>query len=88
MGKCVDSLGDTGNITTVDSNWSHKNIEIAEQGKDKTAFSSHHGLRRFQGRPFHQKYAQSTYHLAMEAVLSSAKLEFALVFLEDVLICS
>lgn len=42
--KCIDSLGDATVFSTLDANSGYWQVEIEESDRDKTAFTSHHGL--------------------------------------------
>lgn len=55
-------------------------IEIDDSEKDKTIFASHHGLKRLLKIPFGAKSAPSSIQGAMPIILSTAKLQFALVY--------
>jgi len=88
MDECIDSLGDANIFTTLDANCGYWQIEIADQDKDKTTFTSHHGLYRFVRMPFGLRNAPSTFQRVIDIILSTVKWQYALVYLDDVIIYS
>ena len=88
MDECIDSLGDATVFTTLDANSGYWQIPIAEEDRDKTTFVCHSGLFRFLRMPFGLKNAPATFQRAIDIILSRVKWEFALVYLDDVIIYS
>lgn len=88
MDECIDSLADATIFTTLDANSGHWQIEIREEDKDKTTFTSHHGLFRFTRMPFGLKNAPGTFQRVIDVILSQVKWQYALVYLDDVIIFS
>ena len=88
MDECIDSLGDAGIFSTLDANSGYWQVEIHPEDKDKSAFSSHFGLFRFTRMPFGLRNAPATFQRVMDVILSSVRWQFALVYLDDVIIFS
>lgn len=59
-----------------------------ERSKDLTTFTSHFGLFRFLRMPFGLKNAPATFQRVMNIILSSVHWQFALVYLDDVIVFS
>lgn len=87
-GRVLDTLGDADVIFTMDANFLYSQLEIEKQDQDNTAFSSHHGLHLLKRMPFGQKKALSTFQISMNVILSYAKCQFSLVYLDHVIIFS
>lgn len=88
MDECIDSLGDAVIFTTLDCNSGYWQIPMTEKDKDKTAFISHYGLYRFTRMPFGLKNAPGTFQRAADVILAQVRWQFALVYLDDVIIYS
>ena len=88
MDECMDSLGTAKTFSTLDANSGYWQVEIDPKDRDKTAFTSHHGLYRFIRMPFGLKNAPATFQRAIDVILSSVKWQFALVYLDDIVIFS
>ena len=72
----------------MDANWGYWQIEMDEASKDLTSFVSHHGLFRYKRMPFGLKNAPYTFQRAMDIILAPAKWQFAIVYLDDIIILS
>ena len=88
MDECIDSLGNAAIFTTLDCNSGYWQIEIDEADRDKTTFTSHCGLYRFVQMPFGLQDAPATFQRAVDIILSRVKGQHALVYLDDVGVCS
>ena len=88
MDECIDSLGEATIFSTLDCNSGYWQIEIDDRDKDKTTFTSHSGLFRFLRMPFGLRNAPATFQRAVDIILSKVKWQFALVYLDDVIIYS
>ena len=88
MDESIDSLGDAVIFSTLDCNSGYWQIPMAEKDKDKTAFISHYGLYRFIRMPFGLKNAPGTFQRAADVILAQFKWQFALVYLDDVIVYS
>ena len=88
MDECLDSLGDAVVFSTLDCNSGYWQIPVAERDRDKTAFVSHFGLYRWLRMPFGLKNAPATFQRAADVILAAVKWQFALVYLDDVIVYS
>ena len=52
MDECIDYLGKATIFTTLDCMSGYWQVDIAEEDRDKTTFTSHHGVYRFLRMPF------------------------------------
>mgnify|MGYP003411260331 FL=1 len=88
MDECLDSLGDAFLFTTLDCNSRYWQIQVTDEDKDKTAFVTHCGVHRFKRMPFGLCNAPATFQRALDMLLAKVKWNFALVYLDDVIIYS
>ena len=88
MDECIDSLGDARVFTTLDALSGYWQIDIADEDRDKTAFTSHHGLYRYTRMPFGLRNAPATFQRAIDIILSRVKWRTALVYLDDIIVYS
>ena len=86
MDECIDSLGDARIYTALDANCGYWQIEIEENDRNKTAFTSHQGLYRFKRMPFGLRNAPGTFQRAADVILSKVKWKTALVYHDDVIV--
>jgi hypothetical protein len=86
MDECLDSLGDATIFSTLDCNSGYWQIAMAEEDMDKTAFVTHCGVHRFKRMPFGLCNAPATFQRALDMILSKIKWNYALVYLDDVII--
>lgn len=84
MDKCIDSLGKATVFSTFDANNWYWQVEIDEKQRDKTAFTTQHGLYRFIRMSFVFRNAPGTFQRKMDGILSSVNWQFALVYLDDI----
>lgn len=61
-------------------------MEIDERDRDKTSLNSHHGLFRFKRMRLGLKNALTTFQQAADVILARVKWQFALVYLNDIII--
>lgn len=83
-----DKLGKSNYFTTLDLASGYHQIEIAEQDRQKTAFSTQNGHYEFLRMPFGLKTAPATFQRAMDNVLRGLQGIHCLVYLDDILIYS
>jgi hypothetical protein len=88
MGECLDNLGDATIFSTLDCNSGYSQIAVAEEDMDKTAFVTHVGVHRFKRMPFGLCNAPATFQRALDMILSKVKWNYALVYLDDVIVYS
>lgn len=88
MDKCIDSLGDAAVVLTLHAKSRLRQLEIAKEDRDKAAFTSHHGLLRFTRMPFEVRDTPGTFQLAMDVLMTKVNLQFALAYLDDIVIFS
>ena len=87
MEDCIDSLGEATIFSTLDANSGYWQIRMAEQDKTKTAFTTHHGLYQFTRMPFGLKNAPATFQRVMDIIMATVLWKFALVYIDDIIIC-
>jgi hypothetical protein len=61
-------------------------VELEEEDKEKTAFSTPFGLYEFNVMPFGLTGAPSVFQRLMECVLKGLQFEICLIYLDDVVI--
>lgn len=86
MNEYIDSLGEAQVFLTFDANSAYWKIEMNPGGVDRTAFVTHHRLLRYTRIPFVSKNAQTTFQRAMDAILASLKWQFAIVYIDDIIV--
>jgi Reverse transcriptase (RNA-dependent DNA polymerase)/RNase H-like domain found in reverse transcriptase len=85
---CLNSLGGARYFTTLDSNCGYWKIGVAPADRDKTTFTSHRGLYRFNRMPFELDSAPETFQRTIDVVLSTVRFQCALTYLDDIVIYS
>jgi hypothetical protein len=88
MDECLDSLGDAIVFSTLDCNSRYWQIPIEKKDRDKTAFITHCGVNRFIRMPISLWNAPATFQRALDMILAKSKWEYALVYLDDVIVYS
>lgn len=88
LDQCKDSLVDAAIFTTIDANSGYCEVEIDEADRDRTTFTSHHGLYRFIRMPFGLKNVQGTFQRAIDVIMSTEKFQYALIYLDDIVVFS
>lgn len=63
-------------------------MEIDEEDRDKTAFTSHRGPNRLIRMPIGVRNAPGTFQRIMDVILSSIKWQFIFVYLDNIVIFS
>lgn len=88
MDECLDSLGEAEIFSSLDCNWGYWQLSFSKADIDKTTFTSHYGTYRFKRMPFGLQNAPTTFQRAIDVVLASVKWQFALVYLDDIIVFS
>jgi Reverse transcriptase (RNA-dependent DNA polymerase) len=88
MDECLDSLGDATIFSTLDCNSGYWQILMKEEDRNKTAFVTHCGIHRFKRMPFGLCNAPATFQRALDMILAKVKWNYALIYLDDVIIYS
>ncbi|UYV63925.1 hypothetical protein LAZ67_2006034, partial [Cordylochernes scorpioides] len=84
----MDTLQGSRYFTAIDLRSGYWQVEIEEQDKKKTAFTTSHGLYEFNVMPFGLCNAPATFERIMDNVLKNIKWKFCLCYLDDVVIYS
>lgn len=88
MDECLDSLGEARFFSTLDCNAGYWQIPVAEEDRNKTAFTCHHGAYRCVRLPFGLSNAPATFQRAMDMILAGVKWQTCLIYLDDVIVFS
>ena len=75
-------------FTTLDAISGFWQIEMEEEDKEKTAFTTQYGLYEYNVMPFGLKNAPATFQRAMDRMLREYLDEFVTVYIDDILIYS
>ena len=84
--ECIDVVGDTSFLSTLDMSSGYYQIEIAEEDKDKTAFITRYGLYLYSRMPFGLCNAPATFQRAMTLILQGMTCEQVLAYLDDIIL--
>ena len=82
----LDALTGAQWFSTLDLKSGYHQVEVAEEDREKTAFSSGQGLYQFKVMSFGLVNAPATFERLMERVLDGLLWKSALVYLDDVLV--
>ena len=82
----LDTLGSSKWFTTLDLISGYWQVEVSDQDKEKTAFSTPEGLFEFNVMPFGLCNAPATFQRLMDAVLAGLQWSSCLVYLDDVIV--
>ena len=87
--EVLESLGGSQYFSSLDCRSGYWQIDVREEDRDKTAFSTDSDTYRFKRMPFGLKKAPAaTFQRLMQQVLSEALGEYALVYLDELIIYS
>lgn len=86
MNEWIDSLGVPKVFTKLIEICGHWQVEIDEQERNKTTFTSQHGLYRFIRIPFELKNAPDTFQLVIDVIISTARWKYALVYINYIVV--
>ena len=84
----LDCLHGTSHFSCLDLRSGYWQVEVDDESKAKTAFTTHNGLFEFRKMPFGLANAPSTFQRLMYAVLRSPQYDIYLVYLDDIIIFS
>ena len=84
----LDALQGSKLFTTLDLASGYWQVQMAEEDKPKTAFSTKYGLYQFNVMPFGLCNAPGTFERLMETVLRGMQWERAVLYLDDIIIFS
>ncbi|KAM0724355.1 Retrovirus-related Pol polyprotein from transposon 17.6 [Formica fusca] len=84
--EILDQLGNAKYFTTLDLASGYHQIPMAEQDKQKTAFSTPYGHYEFNRMPFGLKNAPATFQRLMNSILTGMQGLKCLVYLDDIVI--
>jgi Reverse transcriptase (RNA-dependent DNA polymerase) len=85
---CLDSLGGARYFSTLDASRGYWKIDVNDADREKNSFTSHRGLYQFKRMPFGLMTAPATCQRAIDIVLSSVRFQFALMYLNEIVIYS
>ena len=82
----IDALSGVEWFSTLDLKSGYWQVQLDENSKEKTAFSTGHGLWQFIVMPFGLCNGPATFERLMEQVLAGLPLSTTLVYLDDILV--
>ena len=82
----LDSLADAQWFSTLDLRSGYWQVEVNPADREKTAFSTPHGLFQFRVMPFGLCNAPSTFQRLMGLVMAGFRWEICLAYLDDVVV--
>ena len=86
--KTLDTLGEAHWFTTLDLASGYWQVELEQEDREKTAFSTPFGFDQFKVMPFGLSNAPSTFQKLMELVLRGLHWSTCLVYLDDIIVFS
>ena len=84
----LDTLGEARYFTSLDLVSGYWQVELDEDARAKSAFTTHHGWFEFVRMPFGLCNSPAAFQRLMQAVLSDLEWRSCLVYLDDILIAS
>jgi hypothetical protein len=85
ISTCLESLGGSRYLSTLDLRSGYHQAEIAEEDRDKTAFSTRSGQYRFVVLSMGLANAPAQFQRLMDLVLAGLNFETCLVYLDDII---
>ena len=86
--ECLDCLGGAKMFSTLDLQSGYWQIEINEEDRHKTAFSTRTGHYEYVTMPFGLCNAPSTFERAMELIMRGLQWKSLIIYLDDLIILS
>ncbi|UYV60745.1 hypothetical protein LAZ67_1002098, partial [Cordylochernes scorpioides] len=86
--KVMDTLQGSRYFSAIDLRSGYWQVEVEERDKEKTAFTTAHGLYEFNVMPFGLCNAPATFERNMENMLGNLRWQICLCYLDDVIIYS
>ena len=82
----IEALSGSQWFSTLDLLWGYWQVEMSEEDRAKTAFSTHEGLYEFKVMPFGLCNAPATFQRLMDLVLSGIQWSSCLVYIDDIVV--
>ncbi|UYV84340.1 hypothetical protein LAZ67_X001895, partial [Cordylochernes scorpioides] len=86
--EVMDTLQGSTHFSAIDLRSGYWQVEVEERDKEKTAFTTAHGLYEFNVMPFGLCNAPATFERNMENMLGTLRWQICLCYLDDVIIYS
>ncbi|UYV72118.1 hypothetical protein LAZ67_9001871, partial [Cordylochernes scorpioides] len=86
--EVMDTLQGSTYFSAIDLRSGYWQVEVEERDKEKTAFTTAHGLYEFNVMPFELCNAPATFERNMENMLGNLRWQICLCYLDDVVIYS
>ncbi|UYV65614.1 hypothetical protein LAZ67_3004865, partial [Cordylochernes scorpioides] len=86
--EVMDTLQGSTHFSAIDLRTGYWQVEVEERDKEKTAFTTAHGLYEFNVMPFGLCNAPATFERNMENMLGNLRWQICLCYLDDVIIYS
>ncbi|UYV79737.1 hypothetical protein LAZ67_18000530 [Cordylochernes scorpioides] len=86
--EVMDTLQGSTHFSAIDLRSGYWQVEVEERDKEKTAFTTAHGLYEFNVMPFGLCNAPATFERNMENMLGNLRWQICLCYLDDVIIYS
>ncbi|UYV73410.1 hypothetical protein LAZ67_10003088 [Cordylochernes scorpioides] len=86
--EVMDTLQGSTHFSAIDLRSGYWQVEVEERDKEKTAFTTAHGLYEFNVMPFGLCNAPATFERNMENMLGNLRWRICLCYLDDVIIYS
>ena len=84
----LDTLGGTEYFTSLDLASGYWQIQLDDDARVKSVFTTYNGLYKFTRMPFGLCNVPATFHRVMQAVLVGLEGESVIVYLDDILVAS
>lgn len=84
--EMLEALSGSQWFSTLDLKSGYWQVELADEDKEKSAFSTGSGLWQFRVMPFGLCNAPATFERLMECVLTGLSPEIAMVYLDDIIV--